>query len=457
MTAWLLTWLWQGTALAALMAILLVCAPRLNATTKHVIWSGVLLALAWLGLAASPHLYPAFTAVPVQRPDFIGPRLAAPMYVPSAPDFVVTVAIGMWTAVSLVNLVRLIPALHAMDSLRDRCRPFPARLEAQLPLWQEMKNRGRRAQLKLSDGIGGATLLGLHNPCIAIPASLVNALSPAELDLVILHEYAHVQRRDDWVRLAQSLAQAALWVHPAAVLVSRTINREREVACDEWVVARTGRPNAYARCLLHAAEACINVRETSALLPAFVGRRHDLERRVNHLLAMRGTTRHRVSIAAAAAGAAAIIGISMSMQATRFSEIGTIALPHVATPPFARTAAPVLTPVVRVVSTPMAAQTSVRVDAAATPAVETASVEIPNAPVGPAVLQARTFEAPVDAIAPAASLIASTPLAIDAAAARRNWRSIAAPGVEIAAAARKTSVGVANVFSRAQGSLARRF
>ena len=37
--------------------------------------------------------------------------------------------------------------------------------------------------------------------------------------------------------------------------VSRVLNREREMACDEWVVARTGLPKAYARCLARAAEA----------------------------------------------------------------------------------------------------------------------------------------------------------------------------------------------------------
>ena len=38
-----------------------------------------------------------------------------------------------------------------------------------------------------------------------------------------------------------------------------------------------------------------------------------------------------------------------------------------------------------------------------------------------------------------------------------RWNALGTPGVEIASAARKTSVGVANVFSRAGVSLARSF
>jgi len=38
-----------------------------------------------------------------------------------------------------------------------------------------------------------------------------------------------------------------------------------------------------------------------------------------------------------------------------------------------------------------------------------------------------------------------------------RWSALGTPGIEIASAAKKTSVGVANVFSRAGVSLARSF
>ena len=55
MTAWLLTWLWQGLALTAVVAAALRCTPRLNAATKHLIWGAALVALCWLGWASSPY------------------------------------------------------------------------------------------------------------------------------------------------------------------------------------------------------------------------------------------------------------------------------------------------------------------------------------------------------------------------------------------------------------------
>src|SRR5688500_7677827 len=99
MTAWLLTWLWQGSALAGGVAVALACVPRLNAATRHLIWCGSFVALAWIGWASSP--YGGLTPAPV--------RAADPIYVPTAPDTLITIFLGVWAAIALVSLLRLLP------------------------------------------------------------------------------------------------------------------------------------------------------------------------------------------------------------------------------------------------------------------------------------------------------------------------------------------------------------
>ena len=54
MTAWMLTWLWQGVALTLTVALVLK-AKRLNASTRHVIWWSALVAVIWLGCTSSPY------------------------------------------------------------------------------------------------------------------------------------------------------------------------------------------------------------------------------------------------------------------------------------------------------------------------------------------------------------------------------------------------------------------
>jgi beta-lactamase regulating signal transducer with metallopeptidase domain len=455
MTAWLLTWLLQGGVLAAGVAVALRGGPRLNAATKHLIWWVALAALAWLAWASSPYRAPYWDLTPVEV------RGSDPIYVPSAPDFLISTSVGIWLAITLVSLLRVLPSLRAVYALRGRCRPVPSSLELRLPLWLEAQKRGRRAALMLCDAVPGAAVLGFQRPYIAVPASLVEALTCDELDQVILHEHAHVQRLDDWSRLAQTLMLSVLWIHPAALLVSRALNREREMACDEWVVARTGLPKAYARCLARAAEARGRTRSGWALSPTLIGGRHELVRRVDRVLAMNGTARRDVSFAAAAAAACAIALTSAQLQTVHgFAEIAEIALPRVSRPKIAAyaeaaspgTEIPTTVPLKRLAG--RRAPLTIPLFVAARPI--QASFGGTGRRVGDGAnldtmpmetLEARSFKpsyAP-PSIVPAPGVQPS------------RWQALAAPGIEVALAAKKTSVGVAKALSRAGASLGRSF
>ena len=113
MTAWLLTWLWQGSALAAGVAVALRCAPRRNAATRHLI--GAPPSRQWPGSAGR-----------VRRTGRLPPYLSRgsdPIYIPSAPDFLINIFVGIWAAIALVSLLRVLPGLRA----RVRgARPLPS-------------------------------------------------------------------------------------------------------------------------------------------------------------------------------------------------------------------------------------------------------------------------------------------------------------------------------------------
>jgi hypothetical protein len=325
----------------------------------------------------------------------------------------------------------------------------------------------------ICDAVPGATVLGLQRPCIAIPSSLVEALTTDELDQVILHEHAHVQRRDDWSRLAERLLMSVLWIHPAALLASRALNREREMACDEWVVARTGLPKVFATCLVHAAEVRGRTRSDSTLMPALVGRRHELVRRVDRLLALRGKTRSSVSLAGAGAAACGMLLMAAQLQGVRLVEIAEIVFPQVSRPMMALYNAPAT---VRFSAAARAMKASAPVASAFAPDSHIASADKPVAPAFAPNLHIASADKPVAPSAPVAPDAPNAPIApvlsarvfmgayvlplapIETSGKQTNpWQAMATPGVEIASAAKKTSLGIANIFSRAGVSLARSF
>ena len=91
--------------------------------------------------------------------------------------------------------------------------------------------------------------VGFLPPAVIVPESLRDELSEPEYEHVLLHEAAHLARRDDWANLALRILGGVLALHPVALWILRQIEREREMACDDWVVTRIGTARPYAASL----------------------------------------------------------------------------------------------------------------------------------------------------------------------------------------------------------------
>jgi hypothetical protein len=96
--------------------------------------------------------------------------------------------------------------------------------------------------------------VGFLHAAVILPAELIERITPEELDQILLHEAAHLARRDDWWNLLARLLGSVLALHPVAWWILRQIEYEREAACDDWVVAHTGAVRPYAETLAHMAE-----------------------------------------------------------------------------------------------------------------------------------------------------------------------------------------------------------
>jgi hypothetical protein len=126
------------------------------------------------------------------------------------------------------------------------------------------------------------------------PESLEVGLTPAGLRAVLVHELAHLRRRDHWVGWLVLAAGCLWWWHPLLWLVRRRLHCEAELACDAWVVATLpGARREYAEALLTV---CQRWSQPAAAAPALgaAGQRRDLERRL--LMVMREQVPYRLSL-----------------------------------------------------------------------------------------------------------------------------------------------------------------
>ena len=120
------------------------------------------------------------------------------------------------------------------------------------------------AELGASVGVRGPVRL-LRGDGAAMPVTWgvlsSTVLLPAEADewtaerrrVVLLHELAHVARRDCLTQTLATLCCAAYWFHPGAWWAARRMRVEREEACDDRVLAAGARPSDYAGHLVEVA------------------------------------------------------------------------------------------------------------------------------------------------------------------------------------------------------------
>lgn len=107
--------------------------------------------------------------------------------------------------------------------------------------------------LRLSQQVGSALTIGVFRPFILLPLSLVSELEPEELEAIILHEMAHLFRRDHLWNALQTLLTQLFFYHPLLYWLGRQMDKEREYACDDLVTGQIDRKQ-YAQSLVRAAQ-----------------------------------------------------------------------------------------------------------------------------------------------------------------------------------------------------------
>ena len=287
---WLLTWVGQGLVLTLLVWGGLRLAPSVTASTRYVVWWATLLAVLALPLIGGD-------GRAVVEPIGSGAGWGVP-------EWVVALGIGIWLGTVVLRLSRVARTVERQQRHRRGCTTLPAACERDLSMWRTAREHGRPMRVAASDDVAVPTVLGLINPVIAMPWRVVTRFDAAEIDQLVLHETGRVQRWDDWSQLVQSVIDAFVGLHPAVWMVNRFLTFEREAACDEWVVAHTGGPEAYVDCLAKLG-ACVKPLRGRRFPAAGIVR--DLPGRLGRVLRRGAVVSPQPSWATAAASSLALV------------------------------------------------------------------------------------------------------------------------------------------------------
>ena len=171
-------------------------------------------------------------------------------------------------AARLLHLSALIPAAWLTGFVLVFCwyligqvrawRMF-RRARLQSPSWsallEEMHLRlemRRYARIRYSDEVNVPLTWGVARDVILVPAH-ADSWTSTQRESVLLHELAHVRRRDCLLQMVTQFTCALYWFHPLVWYAASRLRIERERACDDTVLTAGGDPHDYAAHLVRLA------------------------------------------------------------------------------------------------------------------------------------------------------------------------------------------------------------
>ena len=255
----LLHFLWQGAAVAALVAALMSLCRR--ASARYALGVGALALMLATPIATFFVLIPSGAVAPAKS-SRVARRLST-----GAGDFVVGSSVGPsrlspssevppWVVeVWLVGVVffSLRSAGGFLLLERKRRKQSTTNPSARvLVMCQTVQRRlGLDRTIRYCEclWLQAPAVIGWFRPIVLLPVTALTGLSEEQLQSVIAHELAHIQRLDPFVNLFQIAVETLLFYHPAVWWLNKRIRAEREHCCDDVAVSLCGNPVEYARAL----------------------------------------------------------------------------------------------------------------------------------------------------------------------------------------------------------------
>ncbi len=285
LVAALLHTLWQGAVVALLLAFALRRLRADRQETRYLLalaaQFGVLVAglatWSWLDRpeAVQPRSTESVRAETLERKatssSVVEPTAARAQEIRSSSTvlesrWVAMLAIGWLAGVGLMLIKSAGSVFSAHRLSRGPRVEAPAIVALFDRLRDELRIR-RPIRMVACDALAGPAVLGLIQPTLILPISLMTGMPPDAVRAILAHELSHIRRHDYAVNLAQMLIESLLFFNPMVWWLGRQVRIEREACCDALAVRVLGDPLVYSHALADWA-----TRTSSSLgLPAWNG------------------------------------------------------------------------------------------------------------------------------------------------------------------------------------------
>lgn len=293
---------WQGLLIAIVLRLLLLLIPNRRAVLRYGLSVGaIFLMLLWAAVTCWQHLPDEGSLLSAEITPLaidVIPDSTEVLY-PSEESTVETSAlsltdvsktlqpllpyfVGLWLIGVMLWSIRFMGSMLYLYRLpRQHVRQPDATWQRKLRSLQKQLALSKRVRLLISAKIQEPLTMGFLKPVILIPASLLSNLPPEQIEAILLHELAHIQRADYLINLLLSIVEILFFYHPAYWWISRQVKQEREHCCDDQVLKRSGDHVTYAQALIAVQR--LSLTHQNHLVMNFSGNKSQFSFRIHRL------------------------------------------------------------------------------------------------------------------------------------------------------------------------------
>ncbi|HUU16912.1 MAG TPA: M56 family metallopeptidase [Sedimentisphaerales bacterium] len=138
---------------------------------------------------------------------------------------------GVWLVGVVFVLARLAVGWYQLRRIRLSTPPVSQnKLIANLD--------GQKLRILVTSRVRGPVCFGVLRPVILLPKEMYEKSTEEDLQMVLNHELAHIERRDCLTNLFQRIVEAAFFFHPLVLYASSQLTQQREQICDNYVLKK---------------------------------------------------------------------------------------------------------------------------------------------------------------------------------------------------------------------------
>ncbi|MDO3629127.1 M56 family metallopeptidase [Mucilaginibacter sp. BT774] len=295
--------LWQGLFVYLGLRLIILLFPQLSAATRHnVAMTGLAWITVWFIYTLSTEINNhTWVVINAHNKDILPAVFGMPLHLghdatlSTRYNYAIEWLMPYVTIVYMIGLLfntgQLVWSRKKINHIRQTMS-IDVQLQLKVDQFVKMLNITDKVRFGLSRMVEAPCMVGYFKPVILLPFTLSTYLSAEEMEIIILHELAHIKRNDYLINLAQQAMSVLLFFNPFAQLINRIINHERENSCDDIVIEASKKPLVYAHALLKLEQ---TRQQEWQLALAATGKKYHLLNRIERIMKTKkpiGNTRH---------------------------------------------------------------------------------------------------------------------------------------------------------------------